>query len=179
MPYNVTEINSKSPQITDLNIIDVPRPCTMDWALMSGDERVRFCSHCTKNVYNISEMTTESALQLINESEGRLCISMRRRSDGTIVTSDCPPIKEHSESTRKRSLLQFSLASLLALLTASAGLCASAPWIGEKIQPLVDHYFPPAAALNTVEGEMMCMGDMEFPPQIPQPSATNKKSGSY
>ncbi|HEX7289229.1 MAG TPA: carboxypeptidase-like regulatory domain-containing protein [Candidatus Angelobacter sp.] len=57
---------------------------------MAGDERVRFCSECTLNVYNLSEMTRREAEQLIATHEGRLCVRFYRRADGTIITQNCP-----------------------------------------------------------------------------------------
>lgn len=65
-------------------------PCKSSWAKMKGDDRVRFCSQCSLNVYNIMEMTQEEAVNLISETEGRLCIRLWRRRDGTIITKDCP-----------------------------------------------------------------------------------------
>lgn len=41
---------------------------------MRGDEKIRFCGHCSKNVNNISEMTRKEALRLVRESNGSLCV---------------------------------------------------------------------------------------------------------
>lgn len=57
---------------------------------MTGDDRARFCSLCNLHVYNISEMTRKQALALISETEGRFCGRIYRRSDGTVITKDCP-----------------------------------------------------------------------------------------
>jgi hypothetical protein len=57
---------------------------------MSGDERKRFCGLCQKNVYNISDMSRKDAEELIREKEGQLCIRMYVRSDGTIISNNCP-----------------------------------------------------------------------------------------
>ena len=57
---------------------------------MSGDDKVRFCGLCNLNVYNISAMTGAEAEQLIVRTEGRLCAKLYRRTDGTIITADCP-----------------------------------------------------------------------------------------
>jgi hypothetical protein len=70
--------------------VRVASPCKADWDKMTGDERVRFCHACKLNVYNISEMTTDEAEKLIIEKEGRLCIRMYRRKDGTLLNMDCP-----------------------------------------------------------------------------------------
>jgi hypothetical protein len=57
---------------------------------MSGDDRVRHCARCNLNVYNLSEMTRSEAETLVSTREGRLCIGYYQRSDGTILTRDCP-----------------------------------------------------------------------------------------
>jgi hypothetical protein len=73
-----------------LNNIKIASPCEADWENMYGDERTRFCSDCKLNVYNIAEMTRTEAEDLILRSEGRLCLSIYRRKDGTVITRDCP-----------------------------------------------------------------------------------------
>ena len=57
---------------------------------MEGDDRVRFCGECELNVYNLSSMTEDEALKLVEEREGRLCVRFYQREDGTVLTSDCP-----------------------------------------------------------------------------------------
>jgi hypothetical protein len=72
-----------------LDVIDVARPCPVDWNEMRGDVRVRFCKHCSLHVYTLSAMTRGEAQQLVAEAEGRLCARFYRRADGTVITSDC------------------------------------------------------------------------------------------
>jgi hypothetical protein len=57
---------------------------------MIGDERVRFCGPCQKNVYNLSAMASEEAESLLAQREGSICIRLYRREDGTVLTADCP-----------------------------------------------------------------------------------------
>jgi hypothetical protein len=58
---------------------------------MIGDERVRHCSDCNLNVYNLSAMTEHEAAKLIAGHSGqRLCARFYRRADGTLITQDCP-----------------------------------------------------------------------------------------
>ena len=61
---------------------------------MEGDEWVRHCGECRLNVYNVSAMTEEKALELIAEREGRLCVRFYQRHDGTVLTEDCPGSQE-------------------------------------------------------------------------------------
>jgi hypothetical protein len=73
-----------------LDNVRIATPCTADWDEMTGDARVRFCGKCEKNVYNVSAMTRDEAEALIRDKEGRLCIRMYQRKDGTVITADCP-----------------------------------------------------------------------------------------
>ena len=73
-----------------LHDIKIASPCKADWNQMTGDEKIRFCQACKLNVYNISQMTTEQAENLIKQKEGRVCVRMYRRRDGTLINQDCP-----------------------------------------------------------------------------------------
>lgn len=73
-----------------LDNIKVASPCSQDWNAMIGSERKRYCGECKLNVYNLSGMTRDEAENLIQNSEGRLCIRFFRREDGTVLTQDCP-----------------------------------------------------------------------------------------
>ena len=61
-----------------------------NWNAMYGTERVRFCSDCKLNVYNLSSMSRDEAEALLVKSEGRLCVRFYRRADGSVLTRDCP-----------------------------------------------------------------------------------------
>lgn len=76
--------------IIALENVRVARPCKADWNRMDGDERVRFCQSCAKNVYNLSAMSKAEGQMLIERNEGHLCVRYFQRADGTILTSDCP-----------------------------------------------------------------------------------------
>src|SRR5688500_17753797 len=60
-----------------IDSIKVENPCTEKWEEMTGNERVRFCSHCAKDVNNISQMTRKEAARLVRKSGGRLCVRYR------------------------------------------------------------------------------------------------------
>lgn len=91
----------------------VAAPCSADWNTMRGDNNVRFCDHCEKNVYNLSALTTEAAINLIREKEGNLCGRFYRRGDGTMLTADCPVGVNHR--VRRRSRLAALAASVFSL----------------------------------------------------------------
>jgi hypothetical protein len=72
-----------------LDNLRVASPCSMRWNDMTGDDRVRACAKCDKNVFNLSALTREEAEQLLIEKNGKLCVRYYQRSDGTILTADC------------------------------------------------------------------------------------------
>lgn len=67
--------------------VKIARPCSEDWDKMYGNEEVRFCSHCAKNVHNLSEMTRKKARRLLARSGGNLCVRYLPRPDGTVMTA--------------------------------------------------------------------------------------------
>jgi hypothetical protein len=90
--------------------IRVATPCTADWNQMTGDERIRHCGSCNKNVYNLSNMTRDEAEALIVAKEGRLCVRYYQRKDGTILLKDCAVgVKQK----RKRRIIAAGAAALL------------------------------------------------------------------
>lgn len=72
--------------------VKIAAPCSANWEQMYSfeGERVRFCSQCNRNVYNLSAMTRDEAKALLYKTEGRLCVRFYRRSDGTVLTQNCP-----------------------------------------------------------------------------------------
>ena len=70
--------------------IRVATPCSADWNRMLGDDRVRFCAECSRHVYNLSGMSAHEATELISRRRGRLCVRFYQRTDGTVLTEDCP-----------------------------------------------------------------------------------------
>ena len=73
-----------------LEALRVASPCPEKWEDMIGDGAVRFCGRCAKNVYDLSSMTREEAEHFVKTREGPVCVTMRRRRDGTVITNDCP-----------------------------------------------------------------------------------------
>lgn len=100
-----TELTQKTQELTDaarlleearararlpvLDNIRIASPCRADWNQMTGDERVRACGTCNKQVFNLSSMTREEAEALIVERAGNLCARYYQRADGTILLADC------------------------------------------------------------------------------------------
>jgi len=82
---------------------------------MPGTDRVRNCADCALNVYNLTEMTTREARALIRQHEGRLCVRLYRRADGTVLTRDCPEGVPSAATERRRgAVVALALAALFA-----------------------------------------------------------------
>ena len=74
----------------DVNRLRVASPCPVGWESMKGNDRKRLCDVCEINVFNISSLTNAEVEELIGRKNGRLCIRLYRRTDGTVLTKDCP-----------------------------------------------------------------------------------------
>lgn len=94
-------------------------PCTEDWNAMVGDARVRHCSVCDRDVYDLAELTSAQvtafleARGLARGEERGPCVRMSTRADGTLVTADACP-----RPLRSRAL---PLAAAAAIATALVG----------------------------------------------------------
>jgi hypothetical protein len=73
-----------------LDNVEIASPCSASWDDMKGNDRVRDCSQCKLSVYNLSVMSGGEAENLIREREGRLCVRLYRRADGTVISDNCP-----------------------------------------------------------------------------------------
>jgi hypothetical protein len=100
-----------------LDNVRVASPCTADWSAMEGDDRVRLCAQCKKNVYDLSAMTEAEATELVGR-DGDVCVRFYRRPDGRVMTSDCPV---GSRAKRRRlKIVAAASAPLLASTVAAA-----------------------------------------------------------
>ena len=131
-----------------LDVIDIPEPCQVPWDTMSGDERIRYCGMCKKNVYNISEMSTSEAENFLQENLGSVCFGFTRRADGTITTDTCPKILKPVRNGFRR--LKKAVAILIgAIMSASASFAqgeSSSTLTKEQCAALVEGRFKVLAA---------------------------------
>jgi hypothetical protein len=82
MPMNKRKIN--------LDQVQIARSCSNDWESLTGNDRVRFCGECNKNVYNFTAMTRSEAENLIRETAGNICARIIRDVEGFVVTAKSP-----------------------------------------------------------------------------------------
>lgn len=107
-------------QEIDIQAMRVAKPCSAAWEEMTGDERSRMCSQCSIRVYNIEEMTASEVRDFVFTNEGRTCIRLHRRADGTVITKDCP---KGLQRMRKRAfgIAAAAFAAVLGLFSISFG----------------------------------------------------------
>lgn len=155
----------------DLASLRVASPCSARWDEMRGDDRVRHCARCSLDVYDASYLTEAELRALVSAkvSGERLCMRLHRRSDGTVLTRDCPV------GARRRRLRM--LAAVAAGLSA---LAVGVRWSYERMmgaEPVVS-LKPPLPPPSPP----IMMGDVDVAPMgrvaIPAPPATTLGSGS-
>ncbi len=115
-----------------LDDIRIASPCTVSWSSMAGDAQVRHCGECRLNVYNLSEMTRETARRLIAEKEGRLCVRLYRRKDGTVITADCP----RGLAAKLRRKARRITAAVAAMFGVAVTGCRPLVCMGAPVHPL-------------------------------------------
>lgn len=177
-----------------LQHVSIASPCEARWDDMLGDDKVRHCSLCAKNVHNLSAMTREEAEEFVRSKQQhrRACIRFYQRSDGTILTRDCPRGVAAARAKLARAAGRIAaVLGLTGLVAAAAeatgshgrgvGGCGrmaarnstAVRWITNRLNP------PPPQTL--IMGKMR-MGEMVAPrstclPQPPTPVQTGGTSG--
>lgn len=62
--------------------LPIPRPCSVSWESMTGDDRRRLCSQCQEHVHDVSAMTEREARRVAQEGT---CVQYRVDRGGSIV----------------------------------------------------------------------------------------------
>jgi hypothetical protein len=112
-----------------LERIEIASPCAANWADMQGDDVKRFCSQCRLHVYDLSTMNQDDAVEFLQtnlERGGRTCVRLFRRSDGRVLTSDCPV-----GVGRLRLQIVKSAAAMLAFLVGGIAMAAGGTRLGK------------------------------------------------
>jgi hypothetical protein len=108
------------PPLGLLSRLRIASPCEEPWNAMVGDERVRRCTRCERDVYNLSGFTAAAAEALLAQPGEAPCVQFYRRRDGTIMTSDC------IEASHRKLALKVLAVSACAI-AAGAALAHSQP----------------------------------------------------
>jgi hypothetical protein len=109
-----------------LDRVHVAAPCSARWDDMRGDARERHCDACGERVYDLSAMTRPEAERFLAERVDA-CVRFHRRSDGTVLTADCPV-------GLRRRRVRRTVATLVALGGGGLALALAVP-----IEPPAHH----------------------------------------
>ena len=121
--------------------IEFKTPCAVPWSTMRGDERVRHCDRCGKNVYNIAALTRPEALRLVANKEGGRCVRIFRRPDGTVATADC---WSRLRAARKKGMVPW----LAALAVVGWAELSAARFGLSRLQELAARFSPEPTVLS-------------------------------
>jgi hypothetical protein len=123
----------KKPAKNSLHRLAVSSPCSQDWDSMAGNDRVRFCEHCSLHVHNISQMTRAEALRVVENSHGRICIRYHRDPNGEVITKSAPP---RLYQVRRR-VSRVAASAFSATLSFSAAVAQSPTAPQPSLKPVV------------------------------------------
>lgn len=115
-----------------LDQIHIAKPCPANWSDMEGDDKMRFCSKCRQRVFNLSEMTTAEAEELLAARDKRICVRYFRRTDGRIMTRDCP-VGVKRVRTQRFAMTAGLLTFLINIAISSQVISGGSEWTTGEI----------------------------------------------
>lgn len=90
---------------------------------MIGNDKVRFCEHCSFEVHNLSQLTRAQAERLIARSNGRLCVQYRQDAKGKPLTL---PVTQKLHSIGRR-VSRIAAGAFTATLSISSAVAQQMP----------------------------------------------------
>ena len=109
--------------------IEIKNPCSQDWETMHGNDIVRFCDHCAKNVNNLSAMNEKEALRLVKKSKGRICVKYHQdpRTKAPLFSEQMTPI------TRRKPFMAAGVMSVSLSLSTLAFAQGGSPLVDPSL----------------------------------------------
>ncbi len=153
--HDETGVPRSNSSLPVLPTVRIESPCSMNWDSMDGNASERFCGGCQKHVHNLSEMKAEDVNRLLGSGDN-VCVKMRQRADGSILTKEDLQIFPNIDSSvsRRNWLAQLSAlaAGVLAMLSIGCRDGVDHPVkMGEMS-------VPPTADAPVLMGEIEVMG---------------------
>lgn len=146
-----------------LDHVYIAAPCSITWESMSGTDRVRTCSGCDRNVWNLSDMSKSEAEQFIAENGASECAIFYRRKDGTIMNDNCPV---------GLRMLRQKARDFAGLVAGFLSMVLGAPGVSAQEAPKDTHCYPgnmviapPPPTTGGDAGRKMVLPETEDDPQ--------------
>lgn len=158
-----------------LNHVVIAAPCPVSWESMEGDDRVRHCGGCCRDVYNISDMSSKEAERFLEENGSTQCMRLYRRPDGTVMTDNCP--RALRAIRNKCRLMLRCLSGLAASFFAFMPFSRNAAGAQNADDIRGDVYVPPKIEQKSNEPRRL-MGEASVPTQAAKGSAQTKPAAS-
>ncbi len=130
------ELQTRSSPLLDA--IAITTRCHARWDDMRGDDVVRRCGRCHRDVHDLSKMTEKEIEALFARIGPTACVRLRRRPDGRVVTADCP-VEPPTLLARGAKMVAAGM-----LFGATAGISATVMQ-PEVVAPVLPDEEPPDA----------------------------------
>lgn len=113
-----------SRKTSKLQTLRIPKPCSTDWENMTGDDRIRFCDQCNKQVFHLSAMTERQAEAIIAATRSNLCVRITTRKDGSVVTTEVLATSQPRLHHIRRRVSPIATAVISAMMAFNPGVAA-------------------------------------------------------
>lgn len=104
---------------------------------MVGDDVKRFCKACEKHVYNLPLLAADELVDLIERTEGKFCGRLYARTDGTVLTNDCPVGLAAKLAETRRKRVVGAAAAVAALMISAGGVIFGLAYSGTEVRPVL------------------------------------------
>jgi ankyrin repeat protein len=121
-------------ELRSLDRLTIPNPCNADWDSMSGNDRVRFCEHCSLHVNNLSAMTREEAMRLVTRSQGRICVRFIKGPSGSLLTETTERLYRIGRRASRIAAGTFTAALTLSSAVAQTKPAAATDQSGTQVE---------------------------------------------
>lgn len=102
-----------------LDQIEIVSPCSADWDSMKGNDQIRFCEHCNRNVNDLTQITHKQIKRLIAHSNGRFCVRYYPGSGAPLPARSIPQ-KVHQIGRRVSRIAAGAFTAALSLSSTVA-----------------------------------------------------------
>ena len=109
--------------------IVIQAPCQVGWDEMAGDDMIRFCGQCKKNVHNLSTLPDDRLAEVLAERKIKeTCVIMSKDRNGRVRFDNCPvALRKVRDHYRKVAVSLLLIAAWSLALSADAQGLVGAP----------------------------------------------------